>query len=294
MTTFHTHGPIAAIIELQIGDIKVDASDRDDCVVSIRPRDDLRQADVQAAAAAHVDFTGETLVIRTTTAWHRFTGANKRDGSIGVEVSLPTGSTLKATTGAGLVHAEGELADTIARTGIGDIRLDGVGALTARSGLGDISAEVVLGEAKVTTSSGALRLGVLAGSATVKNSNGTAVIDECRRYAHVRSSCGDITIGQALTSLSAVCAVGDIRIDEVSAGSVTARTGAGTVDVSVREGAAAWLEVSARHGFVRNHLAVTPGPEAADSTVEVRARTSMGDVTIRRAPVAERLSVESG
>ena len=286
MQTFQSPGPIAAVIELRVGDIRVNASDRGDCTVSIRPRDKDRPADIQAAAAAFVEFTNNTLVIRTGKSWQRLAGATKRDGFLAVEVDLPTASSLKATTGMGLVHTEGELADTSARTGMGDIRLDRVGALTAKSGLGDVTVDRVTGDAKVTTSSGSLRLRVLAGTATVKNSNGSVEIDECGRYAHIRASCGDITIGRALTSLSAVSAMGDIRIAEVSDGSVTARTGAGAVDIGVREGVAAWLEVSARYGSVRNGLAAAAGPEASDSTVEVHARTAGGDITIRRAMTA--------
>ena len=286
MQTFSSPGPIAAVIELQVGDIRVTASDRGNCTVSIRPRDKDRPADVRAAAAALVEFTNDTLVIRTVKPWQRLAGATKRDGFIAAEVNLPTASSLKATTGMGFVHSEGELADTIVRTGMGDIRLDQVGALTAKSGLGDVTVDRAAGEAKVTTSSGSLRLGVLAGTATVKNSNGAVEIDECGRDAHIRAACGDITVGRALTSLSAVSAMGDIRIAEVSDGSVTARAGAGAIDIGVLEGVAAWLEVSARYGSVRNGLAAAAGPEASDSTVEVRARTAGGDITIRRAMTA--------
>jgi hypothetical protein len=40
--------------------------------------------------------------------------------------------------------------------------------------------------------------------------------------------------------------------------------------------------VSTQFGRVHNHLDAADGPEPADETVEVRARTSYGDIVIRR------------
>lgn len=285
MKTFQTPGPITAVIQIGVGDIRVFASDRDDTTVTIRPRDEGKSADAQAAASALVEFANNTLLIKTVKPWKRFTGANKHDGSIIVVVNLPTGSLLDSTTGMGLVQCEGELADTGVKTGMGDIRLDRVGALTARTGLGDVIVDRVDSDAKVSTSSGTLRLGVVAGSATIKNANGTVEVAECGRYAQIRTACGDISIGRALSSVSAVSAAGDIDISEVSAGSVTVRAGAGAIEIGVREGAAAWLELSAKYGSVRNGLTAAPGPDAADTTVEVRARTGGGDITVKRAPM---------
>lgn len=286
MKTFQTPGPIAAVIELGVGDIKVNASDRDDCTVSIRPRDEGKQADVRAAETTLVEFNNGDLIIRAIKNWRRFTGPNKNDGSIVVEVNLPTGSSLNATTAMGYVNCEGELADTGVKTGMGDIRLDRVGTLTAKTSLGDVIVDDVAADAKVSTSSGTLRLGAIKGSATIKNSNGTIAVAECGHHAHMRTACGDIAIGRALSSVSASSAAGDIRISEVSAGSITVRTGAGTVEIGVREGTAAWLDVTTRYGSVRNGLTTATGPDTSDSTVEVRARTGGGDVIINRAAAA--------
>ena len=286
MNTFQTSAPITAVIELSVGDIKVNASDRADCTVSIRPRDEHRQADVRAAESAHVEYLNGALDVKSVKTWLRLVGPSKNDGAVVVEVNLPTDSSVIATTGMGLVHFEGELADTDVTAGMGDIRLDHVRALKARTGLGDVTVDDVAADAKVSTSSGSLRLGNIAGAATIKNSNGNVDIGQCGRYAHVRASFGNVTIGRALSSCSVVTAVGDIRIFEVSAGSVTIRTGTGAVTIGVRDGAAAWLELAAKYGSVRNGLTAAPGPEAADSTVEVRARTSGGDITVNRATAA--------
>jgi hypothetical protein len=59
-------------------------------------------------------------------------------------------------------------------------------------------------------------------------------------------------------------------------------TAIGDLEVGVREGTAAWLDVSARAGTVHRSLEDSDAPEPSAETVEVRGRTSVGTITIRR------------
>jgi len=54
----------------------------------------------------------------------------------------------------------------------------------------------------------------------------------------------------------------------------------GELEVGVRRGTAAWLDAQTRFGQVRNRLEPTAAPGAQEETVEVRARTSYGDIVI--------------
>ena len=65
-------------------------------------------------------------------------------------------------------------------------------------------------------------------------------------------------------------------------GSVVLETGFGELELGVREGTTAWLDVIAQHGSVRSELNAIDGPQQSDETVEVRARTGYGDIVIRR------------
>ncbi len=85
-----------------------------------------------------------------------------------------------------------------------------------------------------------------------------------------------------MASVSARTAHGSIRIDEVSRGAVDLQTSYGAIEVGMRRGTAAWLDLSSRHGRVRNSLDETDGPAGADDTVELRASTSYGDILIHR------------
>ena len=286
MTTFQTPGPITAFVEIGSGDINVTASDRVDSLVTIRARDAAKEVDIQAAANATVDIIGGVLTVKTVKAWKRLTGPSQKDGSVIVDLELPSTSSLSAHTGMGLVHCEGELSATDVKTGLGDVRLDHVGALTARSGLGNVVVATA-DDVTVSTGSGFVRLGSVLGTATVKNSSGNVDIAQCDRDINVRTASGDITIGRALGSVVTRSASGQTTIAEVSSGSVNARTSVGAIHIGVRDGAAAWLDVASKYGTVRNGLDAAAGPGESDSTVEVRARTGAGDITIERANSAQ-------
>ena len=74
----------------------------------------------------------------------------------------------------------------------------------------------------------------------------------------------------------------DVRIGEVVRGAVTVETAAGSLEIGIRSGTAAWLDLNTTSGSVRNELTAAAGPESTDETVEVRARTYVGDIVVRR------------
>jgi len=60
-------------------------------------------------------------------------------------------------------------------------------------------------------------------------------------------------------------------------------TAYGAIEVGVREGTAAWLDVSSGSGSVHNSLTASEGPEQSEDTVKIRARTRYGNIDVRRA-----------
>ena len=75
---------------------------------------------------------------------------------------------------------------------------------------------------------------------------------------------------------------GDVRLGEAVRGSVVLETKLGDLEVGIPEGTAAWLDVRATAGRVHNALEAADAPEATAETVEVRARTAVGDILIKR------------
>ncbi|SCD44905.1 hypothetical protein GA0115244_103821 [Streptomyces sp. DvalAA-19] len=60
-------------------------------------------------------------------------------------------------------------------------------------------------------------------------------------------------------------------------------TSYGAIEVGVRQGTAAWLDVSSGSGRVRNALTESQATEGAEDTVKIHARTRHGSIDIRRA-----------
>jgi DUF4097 and DUF4098 domain-containing protein YvlB len=117
----------------------------------------------------------------------------------------------------------------------------------------------------------------------IKNSNGDTVVGEVTGDLRVKSANGRISVDRADASVVVKTANGNIRISEVVNGAIVLETAAGELEVGIREGTAAWLDVSSRYGRVRNSLDETNSPEQSEARVEIRARTSYGDILIHRA-----------
>ncbi|GAB3953805.1 DUF4097 family beta strand repeat-containing protein [Streptomyces sparsus] len=280
MPSFDTPEPISATAHVEAGSLQFTAGDRADTVVEVRPRDPKRDQDVRAADQTEVRYTNGALTIRTPKS-----NLFGRTGTVDVAVELPTGSRID-TTGAWVqVLGEGRLGEVRVKTSSGDVRLDTTGPLQLTASHGSISVDRVEGTAEITTSSGSLRVGLVDGPAVLKNSHGTTTVGAATGELRVRGANGDIEIRRAEDSVTATTAHGTLRVAEVARGTVQLETSYGAIEVGVREGTAAWLDVSSTAGQVRNTLAASEAPEEAEDTVKVRARTRYGNIDIRRATV---------
>jgi DUF4097 and DUF4098 domain-containing protein YvlB len=161
------------------------------------------------------------------------------------------------------------------------VRLDETGAVHLNTSAGNVTVDRVGGRAEIT-GSGQIRVRHIEGSAVVKNLNGVTWLGEVKGDLRCNSANGDITVDRALGAVAAKTANGAVRIGEVVRGSVDLGTSYGELEVGIREGTAAMLDVRSSYGSVRNSLTASDGPGPSDQTVEVRARTSFGDIVIRR------------
>jgi hypothetical protein len=82
--------------------------------------------------------------------------------------------------------------------------------------------------------------------------------------------------------MTARTAYGSIRVGEVVRGSITLATSYGGIDVGVRAGTAAYLDIASRSGRIHNALESTSAPRSTDETVKIHAVTVYGDVTVHR------------
>lgn len=261
MPTFDTPESISVTVEIGVGDLRLVARDRADTVVEVRPSNPDRPSDVSAAQKTRVEYANGVLQIKAPRGWKIWGGGE----SIDVLIELPTSSQLRGEVGMAPLRATGTL-----------------GECSYRTGAGDIIVENVAGTAELTTGTGVIRVDRIGGSATIRNNNGATWIGEVVGDLQAKAANGKIAVGQARDMVRAKSASGDIQLDEVSRSTIVAETGLGRVDVGVRSGTAAWLDLQTRFGHVHNQLSASAQPQPSEDSVEVRARTSFGDITIRR------------
>jgi hypothetical protein len=285
MTTFQTPKPITVDLELGVGDISNDASERTETVVEVLPTDPGKSGDVTAAEQTRVELAGDRLVIRGPRGWRQWTPRGGRE-SIDVRISLPTGSQIQGEAGVAALRSTGELGGFRFKTGAGDIDVDAAGAVSIRTGAGDVSVGHASGDLTASTGSGVVRIVAIDGSAVIKNSNRETWVGRVDGEVRVKAANGSIAIDWAGATVTVKTANGDISLGEVAPGAVVAETAFGKIDVGIREGVAAWLDLNTGFGRVNNDLADSDRPDTGEETVEVRARTSYGDISIRRAPAA--------
>jgi hypothetical protein len=281
MPTFDTPEPISVTVELGVGDIRIAASERTDTIVEVRPSDGAKKSDVTAAEQTRVEYAGGRLLIQAPKGWRQWTPRGGGE-SIDVQIALPAGSQVRAEAGIAALRCTGRLGECRCQTGIGDIQLEQAGPVQLKTGVGDITVDGVLDHAELTTGSGAVQIGSIDGTAVVKNSNGDTWIGKVTGDLRVNAANGKIAVDQAHATVAAKTANGDVRLAEVARGAVLAQTGLGKLDIGIRDGVAAWLELNTRHGNVRNGLDAVGLPEPGEDTVEVRARSSYGDITVHR------------
>ncbi|MFF3320186.1 DUF4097 domain-containing protein [Streptomyces sp. NPDC003035] len=278
MPSFDTPAPISATARVEAGSIQFVAGDRLDTVVEVQPRNPKKDLDVRTAGQTEVTYAGGTLTVRTPKS-----NLFGRTGVVDVTVELPVGSRIDLTGAWTQVLGEGRLGEVRVKTSSGDVRLDTTGPLNLTASHGSITVDRVEGNAEITTSSGSLRVGLVDGSAVLKNSHGTTTLGAATGDLKVSGANGDIEIGRAEASVTATTAHGTLRVGEVASGTVQLETAYGAIEVGIREGTAAWLDVHSGSGQVRNTLTASDAPGQTEDTVKVRARTRHGNIDIRRA-----------
>jgi DUF4097 and DUF4098 domain-containing protein YvlB len=289
VSNFNTPSPIAVALDLYVADVRFAVSDRTDTIVEVRPSDPEQAADVKAAENTRVEYdeATRTLSIVSRKPRSRFVNfSSKRPESVDVAIQLPTDSDVRGEADLGDFEADGVLGAVALKTDLGAVHLAETGPLNVRNGAGAIAVEGISGTAKVHASSGDIRIGAVDGTAEVSSSNGKVRVGVVTGLATIKVSNGSVSVDRALSDITAESSNGEVRIGEVVRGTVSATSKNGSVEVGIREGSAARLELNTDLGRVYNELTPSDAPEAEEpvAKVEVHASTKLGDVTISRAP----------
>lgn len=282
MPSFDTPEAISVTARVEAGSIQFVAGDRLDTVVDVQPRDPKRDPDVRTADQTEVTYVSGVLTIRTPKASLFGLG---RTGMVDVTVELPAGSHVDMTGAWGQVLGTGRLGEVRVKTEVGDVRLETTGPVRLTASHGSITVDRVEGAAEITSSSGNVRVGTVDGPAVLKNSHGNTVVGTVTGELRLSGANGGIDVARAEASVTGTATNGYLRIAEVARGEVQLETSNGVIEIGIREGTAAWLDVSSNRGQVRNALTESAAPEQTGDSVKVHARTNWGNIDIRRAKV---------
>ncbi len=279
MPTFATAEPITVTLTLTVADIRLRASERADTVVTVGPRDPSNAKDVELAERTRAEFADGRLEIHAPQPW-RVLGPSRNAGALDIEIDLPSGSAVDGEAWIADLHTTGELGRCHFATSMGDLTVDRTGPAKLATN-GRVTARRIGGAAEIK-SAGAARIDEIHGTTTIKNLNGTTHVGRVESDLTCRSANGDITVDTALAAVAATTSNGSIRVDEIVRGDISLKTANGHIEIGIRPGTAARLDVHTKFGRVRNTLDAADGPGKSDEVATVSARTSYGDIAVRR------------
>jgi hypothetical protein len=268
MPKFDTPEPITARIETAAGRVRLNATDRDDTLVEVRPCNESRAADVRAAERTRIDFAHGTLTV-SAGRWGPF-GA--RTGAVEIAVELPSCSRLDISVASARVRADGEYADCRLASASGDLAVGtAFASIKAKSASGRIAVDATNGNGSLSSASGDASIGALNGDLTFQAASGRLTVERLHGTLKTRTASGSVAVATAVD------------------GEISAHTASGEVEVGVAAGTAARLDIVTASGGVTSELQPSDGPARGDDTLLVHVRTASGDVTVRRSaasPVA--------
>jgi hypothetical protein len=276
MPSFPTPGPIAANVDIVLGDIRFSVGDRTDSTVEVRPADPSSGLDAKAAEEVDIECADGRLRVTHPKLRTMFT---RKYGTVTVVVELPTGSDVEGATAKGDLLVEGAVGSCALKTTTGNIRVGQASDVRLRTSGGTVTAEGVSGKADIT-GNGEIHLSRVGGEAVVKNIGGGDIrVGEVAGELRVNATLGHLSVDAARAGVVAKAGTGDIRVGRIG-GPVDVSTATGEVDLGVPEDTPVRVDAHTSIGRVHNRLSA---PEPSARTVAVRARSHGGDITVHHA-----------
>jgi hypothetical protein len=193
-------------------------------------------------------------------------------GSFEVRVTCPPGSNLELSGGSADLQVDGPLGEVEVRTASGDVKLEDVVSLAAKTASGDVSVGSIAGRSSAGTVSGDIRI--------------AAIEDELV----TRSVSGDIRVGAMRARLAVSTTSGDVAVDSVEAGELRMQSVSGDARIAVGRGTRVWIDAVSVSGTLGSELGVSDdaageGEDEEGSVVPLHVKTVSGDLQIVRASV---------
>ncbi|OIV39449.1 hypothetical protein BIV57_01030 [Mangrovactinospora gilvigrisea] len=176
MPNFATPAPIATVMNLPAGSVRVVAGDRAETTVAITPADPGKSRDVKAAEQTTAVLADGVLRIDGP-AKNQYFGPT---GAIQAVIELPAGSAVEVKASSVQLTTEGAL-----------------GAVTVATDHGDLNVAAAA-TAQLATTAGSVTVGQLADGGEIRTSSGSITVTQAAGGAlTLRTDSGAITVGAA-------------------------------------------------------------------------------------------------
>ena len=282
--TFETPAEVRLDIRLGAGEVRLETAESQQTTVLLEP---LRDNDASAAAVENArvevrDHGGRHEVVIDVRDRGR---GIFRNAEVLVAVTCPEGASVESKTGSAEVVGRGRFGSVEVETGSGDVEFGEIaGDARVDAASGDVQLGTIGGGARVNTASGDVQLRSVGGAAKINSASGDVIIRDVGGELSVNSASGDVLVREARGGVSVSTASGDQQIGSVATGRVELKSASGDLKVGIAEGSTIWIDARSRSGEVRSELPVSElPPEGEGPTVELRANTMSGDITVARA-----------
>ncbi len=278
---FDADGPVDIAVHIGAGSVEVNLRDEPGVTVEIRPAPgganpwadglagivswvssamgEAQPTDLtaEAVAQAKVDFGGGVLSVRSAK------GGPLRALPIDVVVHAPAGSSVDiATQGA-----------NAAVTGRADRVEIGTGA-------GEITVEQATGPIRLTSGTGAIRMGPAPAGGHVRSGSGEVDIATIGGSSTVATSGGMIRLGAVTADVLVRTGTGDIAVREAVSGALELTSGSGSFRVGVA--APAELDLVSTSSVARSEIPITQ-KRVEHTALRITGRTGSGTILVHKA-----------
>ncbi|MFF3113847.1 DUF4097 family beta strand repeat-containing protein [Kitasatospora sp. NPDC057904] len=221
MQTFATPAPVAAVLDVPAGRIRLIAADRAETTVEVRPADAAKGRDVKAAERIEVGYADGVLRIAAREAESRMLG---NSGSVEVTVHLPSGSRVEVKAADAELRGVGRLGEVAFEGARATVELDEVAEARLTVQAGDITVGRLNGPATVTAQQGDIRVGeAVRGEVVLETQSGEISVGAARGVS--ASLDAGTSYGRIHNSLRNTEGTADLRVRATTAyGDITARS----------------------------------------------------------------------
>ncbi|TDO54579.1 DUF4097 and DUF4098 domain-containing protein YvlB [Kribbella sp. VKM Ac-2527] len=240
----------------------------------------------QTTATLEVDGSGaEEIVFKVSDGELIVDGprTSRRGPDITVRIATPATLDVRIKTGSGDISSRMPLGESRLATGSGDISLTAVeGILGATTGSGDIRVEHAAKALSATTGSGSIDIASAAAALGLSTGSGDVRVGDVTGPTTIKVGSGDITVERIRDHSVATSGSGDVRVELADGPSLRTETARGDVHIGVPDGVPTYLDLKTVTGHIECDLEPSQRPADGERTLRLRARTVSGDITVAK------------